>query len=297
MQSAQTPDPDVQVASTAEASPRPLIPGTKLGQPATPSSVPVRALENESQLQTAEDDDEEVISSADEERISQALTLRNEREAESNKENIPARLEPRRDVTERYPGRRLIDPQPNALRLDFDTQESDSNRQASDVDDLSEDDGFQQQILPPNTGCRRGSKATTERAATPARSQRRQSPRVRVREANGSHRFNLRQNEHLDQPRLSQVEEYMAANAAAKERKALKIKPLQVRKAWTKEEIGRLLELIEEYGTSWKLLKDEDFTAGDILGCRDQVALKDKARNMKMDYLKYVNAHIHYSEC
>ena len=66
------------------------------------------------------------------------------------------------------------------------------------------------------------------------------------------------------------------------------MKPPQVRKGWTDEETQRLLELIIEFGTSWALLKSEDFAAGNILESRDQVALKDKARNMKMDYLKYV---------
>ena len=49
------------------------------------------------------------------------------------------------------------------------------------------------------------------------------------------------------------------------------------------------LDLITQYGTSWARLKKEDGRDGktEFLGDRDQVALKDKARNMKLDFLLY----------
>ena len=292
MQSAETSS-DVQVASTAEASARPVTPQRRTRGPDIPSSAPAKIQDDGWRPQTAGGEDNELFGSVDRDQISQVLALRNEREAESNKENIVTGLEPQKDVLPPNGRRRLIDPQPNAVRVDFDTQESDFSRQASEPDDLSEDDGFQQQHLPSNAGLRRSLKPATKRAATePARSQGPSLKKVRVQEANGSESLDTRQDRQIDRPSPSQMDEYMAANAAAKEKKAWQLKPPQVRKPWTEEETERLLDLIEEHGTSWKLLKDEDFAAGDILEYRDQVALKDKARNMKMDYLKYVCYHI-----
>ncbi|TID25411.1 chromatin binding [Venturia nashicola] len=58
------------------------------------------------------------------------------------------------------------------------------------------------------------------------------------------------------------------------------------RKAWTRAEEAQLQSLIADYGTSWTELKKMDEADGNILADRDQVALKDKARNMKMAFLK-----------
>lgn len=58
------------------------------------------------------------------------------------------------------------------------------------------------------------------------------------------------------------------------------------RKAWTVAEEMQLQTLIADYGTSWTELKKMDETGEQLLVDRDQVALKDKARNMKMAFLK-----------
>ena len=63
---------------------------------------------------------------------------------------------------------------------------------------------------------------------------------------------------------------------------------VQVRRPWSEEATGRLIDLIEDgrYGTCWSLiegLKDP------LLEGRGQVALKDKARNIKVDFLKYIS--------
>ncbi|KIW15203.1 hypothetical protein PV08_05248 [Exophiala spinifera] len=66
---------------------------------------------------------------------------------------------------------------------------------------------------------------------------------------------------------------------------------VQVRKGWTEAETHRLIELIELVnGPSWVQIQEEDFAHADgpELHNRDQIALKDKARNLKMDFLKYV---------
>ena len=63
----------------------------------------------------------------------------------------------------------------------------------------------------------------------------------------------------------------------------------QQRLRWTDDEVTRLVELIERHGVSWSTLLELDRQdENPKLQDRDQVALKDKARNIKMDFLKYV---------
>ena len=64
-------------------------------------------------------------------------------------------------------------------------------------------------------------------------------------------------------------------------------KPTQQRSRWTDEEVERLVELIEDHGVSWvNLLRMDGARDPPLLQHRDQGSLKDKARNMKMDFLK-----------
>lgn len=86
-------------------------------------------------------------------------------------------------------------------------------------------------------------------------------------------------------PERVQLENYKMAKELARINTAARAKKkTQSRKAWTDLETETLINLISEYGTSWKLLKDKD--VGNVLVDRDQTALKDKARNIKFDYLK-----------
>lgn len=86
-------------------------------------------------------------------------------------------------------------------------------------------------------------------------------------------------------PERVQLENYKMAKELAKINTAARAKKkTQSRKAWTDLETETLINLISEHGTSWKLLKDKD--VGKFLVDRDQTALKDKARNIKFDYLK-----------
>ena len=79
---------------------------------------------------------------------------------------------------------------------------------------------------------------------------------------------------------------FSEVNAFAKEIVATRAPhKVQIRQAWSNEACSKLIEYIENqnYGTSWsKIEKCSD----PLLRGRDQVALKDKARNMKMDFLK-----------
>ena len=61
----------------------------------------------------------------------------------------------------------------------------------------------------------------------------------------------------------------------------------QVRVRWSEEETERLMELMQEFGTSWSKIKQADTRfVRHLLKDRNQVQLKDKARNIKLDFLK-----------
>lgn len=63
--------------------------------------------------------------------------------------------------------------------------------------------------------------------------------------------------------------------------------PPQARRPWSSREIGRLLDLMAEYGSAWAtILKCDARSEDPCLQERSNVQLKDKARNMKFDFLK-----------
>ena len=285
---AQGPASDIQVASTAEPSARAVTPQRQAKAPGIPSSAPPKYQDYELRPQEPDDEDDRPLPALEieeEVRRDHVLAMRDHAEAESNKENI---VETQTNLQAPSGQRRLIDRQENATRVAFDSQDTDSNQNASPAD-LDDEDDFQEQQPPVGSSSRRSLKSSNKRTATePPRSQGPSPKKVRIHAANGARAQSIAQDRHPSRPPASQIQEYLAANAAAKERKAWQVKPPQVRKGWTEEETERLLELIEEHGTSWALLKSEDFVAGNILESRDQVALKDKARNLKLDYLKYV---------
>lgn len=91
-----------------------------------------------------------------------------------------------------------------------------------------------------------------------------------------------------DPPTLpqSQAETYLVVNQQSKVRSAKGPRPAQVRRPWTVAEIECLMDGVEKYGTGWAAIKKLDDSGPNILVHRSQVGLKDKARNMKFDYLK-----------
>ncbi|KIX06298.1 uncharacterized protein Z518_04273 [Rhinocladiella mackenziei CBS 650.93] len=92
------------------------------------------------------------------------------------------------------------------------------------------------------------------------------------------------------EPPLSQVSRVNqeAKLAARLSRETYQGRGVQVRKPYTEAEVDRLMEMIELHGTKWARILDEDKAHGDgpLLQNRSQVQLKDKARNIKLDYLK-----------
>lgn len=280
--------PEIQVTATAGPSTRALEPQRDVVESNVPSTAPDQILdEREAQAQRDDDwqpqDTDEGPLPPESERelrqvVSQVNAVRAQRQAESNKENIEFPVDQKR---------RFIDPQPNAQKVIFDeSQGIDSNHQPSQAEDPSSDEGFQSNRMAANIVQQRNLKPALKRPSPHrAKSQRSPPKKARIQEISrqsGREAVGERLN---DEPSPSPLlDEYMAANSAARERKAFESKPPQTRSPWSEEETETLLALIEEHGTSWALLLKEDSEG--TLSSRGQVALKDKARNMKMDYLK-----------
>ena len=79
---------------------------------------------------------------------------------------------------------------------------------------------------------------------------------------------------------------YRAVNALAKDYGQLAAPRTQSRVRWTGAEEDALLAYIRAAGCSWARIKRLDADGDRALDARDQVALKDKARNMKFDFLR-----------
>ncbi|BFZ64546.1 hypothetical protein YB2330_005693 [Saitoella coloradoensis] len=77
------------------------------------------------------------------------------------------------------------------------------------------------------------------------------------------------------------------ANALSRRRAAAR--PRQTRTPWSLEEESCLLSALQRYGCQWALIEKMHGRVGSVdrvLGERGQVALKDKARNMKLAFLR-----------
>lgn len=234
-------------------------------------------------------------------------------EAENNKENLPVQPTPLQPpVTEPSPRRRspakkrrFIDTQPNPERLTWNSQESQympaenqrspimatdqtNNRRPGDAG--SSDEDFQQdtreiarpqrsEVRPRPTQLIAGPRPSAKRPRE-VRERRADTGIDDLEEALVTH--------NADPPAPSQVEVYQQVNSYAKERTAMRPKKVQVRTPWSAEETERLIDLIGLHGLSWSRLKkmDEHHVGGQLFRLRDQIGLKDKARNLKLDYLK-----------
>ena len=273
----------LQLASTAEPAARAATPKQNKAQQ-IPSSAPAKIREDRGPNVDVDDwrpqDDDDQEDEADEDdddedeafqtqshNADRALQLREQREAESNKEN-------QAESSQVQARKSLIDRQAGAEKVSWD----DSSQE------LSQDAGFQQPHHRPSSD-RHALRPINKRNAPelPPTTGRSPPKRTRFQETlPGDHDDEGQAPQ--QPPRASQV--YNIANEAAKQMTALQPKAPQSRKPWSEEETETLLELIDTFGISWKLLKIEDERRLSILENRDQVALKDKARNMKFDYLK-----------
>lgn len=204
--------------------------------------------------------------------------------------------------------RSFIDRQAGATRVNFDESQipiasSSSSRQnrkrkgpANDNDndedlDVSQDQGFQPHDQETDITARRRAKPV-QRSSRVKKNGMGQSPKrarvVALEEGSGGLQISPQQSPSGDRiPPTSTYEAHRKANMQAKIISSMRPnKVAQVRKAWTVEETESLLHLITNHGTSWSSLKEIDAESDKELLSRDQVALKDKARNMKVDFLK-----------
>ncbi|KAL8943378.1 MAG: hypothetical protein Q9216_001087 [Gyalolechia sp. 2 TL-2023] len=245
--------------------------------------------------------------------VNQIIETRQILEAESNKENLP--LQEPSQILDSQPSpqgraqlkrRRFLDHQENAERMNWDTQESNpvSTRHSQqprfndtraekhgEEDDSTSEDQYQQDTRQVPQPQRVGlAKRNPQRGATPRLSPKRARSSQNRQEAteSGGVEESLHAHSKNNDPIPSQVERYALVNERAKQQTAVRPKKPQVRTPWSEEETERFLELVEEHGLSWSRLKEMDklYADGPRLARRDQVALKDKARNIKLDWLK-----------
>ena len=261
-------------------------------------------------------DEEEVLAASEKSspsnpvaRARQVVELQASLDAENNRKNTLEHV----DQPISRGKKSFVDRQDNAERLTFESQEQvqsvsenqdqhplrrqDNARRdkpAAEVREPSTEDeeGFQQdprQI----TGQTRRDKTSSGKRPAFVPSVRRHLPQEdRVASTYGSASDEIRsaatRHNQGQTPAPSQLENYKTANMVAKFKSSRPKEP-QTRRPWTNEETEALIELIGEYGTSWAFLKQRD--EREKLKRRDQVALKDKARNMKFDFLKSVFHH------
>ena len=228
--------------------------------------------------------------------------------AEQNKENIPE-MQPAA-----VPRRRLVDPQPGASRMTFDTQESpqagpSTKRAFRDPDRLndhpdseflpepSQDEGFQIDTrpsfqAPPVPNMRRNGEETT--STRPAKRPRKSRATPRARRASPVVQVTPREHP-LDLVGGTQADVYAQVATQSRLVGSQHQKPRKVKEPWTNDEINALVDYIATFGFLCGKIKEADEGTEPNPGPRrltrrDNVALKDKARNMKMDYLRYVNS-------
>ena len=304
----------VQVSATAVPIERALPPTPNIDGPRIASSAPAE-LTDQRAAETQEDDswrpqdagdDDDLLPAEVESHVgvselnqfgSQVFTLKNRRQAESNKENIATFTTQAEPQIRNGQKRRIIDRQPGAQREEFhETQELNLNPAVQDREDTSSDEVFEQLEVPRVPSARRRPKPVRKHFSSQRLGSQGSSPgRTRDQNTSGSSRPRIVPERISDEPPTPQpMSLYRIANTMAKERKTLqqRTKRPQTRTAWSEDETNQLLSLIEEHGISWSLLMAEDKTTGRFLQDRNQVALKDKARNIKVDYLRCVRRRV-----
>lgn len=231
---------------------------------------------------------------------------------EKNKENLPV------DESGRPVKRlRMTDPQPGAHKVtwDDDTQEAihgrrnpkqpSRRRREAQESEESEDEGFQEDARAPDPRKRLHVPARREPSAEiepPAASSRRQpssEPHARQRDENRAARRREEQEEARLQASARDGEEEdddesvaappstaAIASKIARERTAMAkaARPVAARgrSYWSGSDEDELVRMIEEHGCAWSVIERRANFEED----RNQVQLKDKARNLKVNYIK-----------
>ena len=88
----------------------------------------------------------------------------------------------------------------------------------------------------------------------------------------------------LQASQFQAAQEMLKAQALTRRPNTFAQRPTQTRTKWTHAEEDRLVDMIAQFGHSWADLLTRGHDEGIFIG-RDQVGLKDKARNMKVVFL------------
>ena len=238
----------------------------------------------------------------------QYLAIWNAHSNDKNKENRPipeqARASPKK--------RSLLHRQPNAEKVQWEDNSQDSvggpsnrkrARQDREETEESEDQGFQHDQRVPDPS--RRTAAPPARRRTPVQATPSPPKRARVQSRNDSlfverddgrrsqdraeaalqasarlGAFDDDDEDEEDRPRFTQVSQ--AAHLASVRLKAMNDTSPQKRTAWSEPDTHHLIDLIGDYGCSWSTIEKQ----GGFEVARGQVALKDKARNIKVSFLK-----------
>ena len=156
-----------------------------------------------------------------------------------------------------------------------------------DVGQVSDDEGFEQDHRIVDVQRKRKEAPTSSQRSVIVHSPKR--PRLQTNQQIAEERLDSEEEDELDtSTAINQVpsSNYRKVNQISKNLSRLIPPKPQNRTKWSPSEDDKLIALIEEVGCSWARIKRLDADSGNILKLRDQVALKDKARNMKFDYLK-----------
>ncbi|RDW64255.1 hypothetical protein BP5796_10757 [Coleophoma crateriformis] len=227
---------------------------------------------------------------------------------EKNKENRPTaqELKETRGVKRRY-----VDPQPGAQKIQFDSQEETSPepprrkrvRLETEVSESEDEDAvFQTDQRRPELPRRESTPIQREPSPEPSPEpapepspelDKRRSPKRKVTvNGRGSGRRRQRQpspdedivSDNNDDDEPPPTFSSVAAIAKQEGTRARARRPTmsQTRIPWSEHDSSLLVKLIGEYGSSWTQIEQR----GGFEVSRGQVGLKDKARNMKVAYLK-----------
>ena len=197
------------------------------------------------------------------------------------------------------------DRRPTQIRNGMENQDA-LREEPQEHDDVTDDEGFQNDIRPANHNHRRERPSSSswpqsslkrQRSAGPARS--------------SAARFGLAENEDGEEeeeiegegeegsrsngsaePREKLVEQFnhYARNTQQSTQQIARTqsgpRQPQVRRKWTDREETALIDAIRRHSTNWAGIKREDSAGPQRLVDRDQVSLKDKAGIMKLNYLQ-----------
>lgn len=238
------------------------------------------------------DDEHSSQGSAEKQRLL-VVEMHNKEIAEQNKEDIP-----QPSVAPIRKSRAFVDAQPGAESLSFESQDSSSQNQTRPISDqpIRQQPGYRTSLRNRKIASEPGDDefeddSRAKNSEPPVRSRTQtipeRHPPVSQQRQQSTHSPCAEEQRRSHSPSsLTQLETYKTANGYSKSDSRLRTASrAQTRTPWSDEETDRLLFLIQKHGISWSLLKDKDGENG-VLKNRDQTGIRDKARNMKIDYLK-----------